>query len=306
MKLATIDDESGTLVPVSDLRAALAVVTHIKEATKVEDIAKRMRDIYALSNDVGAANEYAAIYIEAARVVGRMIGPAQHGGAREGDQVQRDELAKPIPKATRAQYRAIAKHSDEHVVQYWESCNDAGDIMSKRGLAVWSGPTASLMTSNSDEWYTPPHVIEAARKTLGAIDLDPCTSEVAQKWIGATEYFTITDDGLSKDWHGRTWLNPPYGGKAKVWVKDLEIAYEDGAIPAAIALLNGTACKNSWFDPYWDRPHCWMGPLKFLDINGNEVAKAPFLSLAVYFGTQERLFGKHFSQVGHVFLPWTG
>lgn len=57
------------------------------------------------------------------------------------------------------------------------------------------------------EWYTPKEIIQA----LGEFDLDPCTSEAAYKLNhSAKHYFTKEDDGLSKEWFGRIWLNPPY------------------------------------------------------------------------------------------------
>jgi DNA N-6-adenine-methyltransferase (Dam) len=60
------------------------------------------------------------------------------------------------------------------------------------------------------EWYTPPHIIEAARRVLGTIDLDPASCREAQECVHATQFFTTTDDGLQQTWRGRVWLNPPY------------------------------------------------------------------------------------------------
>ncbi len=57
---------------------------------------------------------------------------------------------------------------------------------------------------SSDEWYTPPHIIDR----LGKFDLDPacgpgCLTSPAKVKIGPDK------DGLTQPWHGRVWLNPP-------------------------------------------------------------------------------------------------
>lgn len=60
---------------------------------------------------------------------------------------------------------------------------------------------------SSDEWYTPRWIIDV----LGPFDLDPCAppEDVRPFTIAHTAY-TKADDGLSHDWHGTVWLNPPY------------------------------------------------------------------------------------------------
>jgi ParB family chromosome partitioning protein len=60
------------------------------------------------------------------------------------------------------------------------------------------------------EWDTPPHIIEAARKSMGSIDCDPASSERANKIVKAKEFFIAEDDGLSKKWHENVWLSPPH------------------------------------------------------------------------------------------------
>jgi hypothetical protein len=58
------------------------------------------------------------------------------------------------------------------------------------------------------EWLTPPAILDA----LGghrSFDLDPATPDI-QPWPTARHRFTKADDGLSQDWFGRVWLNPPY------------------------------------------------------------------------------------------------
>ena len=69
-----------------------------------------------------------------------------------------------------------------------------------------------IVASGENEWYTPEKYVEAARKVLGKIDLDPASSKPANKIIKATKFYTLADDGLKQPWNGRLWLNPPYGG----------------------------------------------------------------------------------------------
>ena len=70
---------------------------------------------------------------------------------------------------------------------------------------------------DSDTWLTPPHVLQA----LGAFDLDPCAAPEPRPWATATEHWTHEAGALRRSWHGRVWLNPPYGGPSVVgpWLR---------------------------------------------------------------------------------------
>lgn len=57
----------------------------------------------------------------------------------------------------------------------------------------------------SDEWYTPLEIIQS----LGEFDLDPC-APMKPLWQTARVMINKEQDGLSKEWKGRVWLNPPY------------------------------------------------------------------------------------------------
>jgi phage N-6-adenine-methyltransferase len=59
--------------------------------------------------------------------------------------------------------------------------------------------------NTTDEWYTPIEYINA----LGEFDLDPAAA-INPLWQTAKVQYTKEDDGLSKEWFGRVWLNPPY------------------------------------------------------------------------------------------------
>jgi hypothetical protein len=56
----------------------------------------------------------------------------------------------------------------------------------------------------SIEWFTPPHIFA---KLLLTFDLDPCAPAGGVPWIPARRHFSIEDDGLAQEWHGRVWLS---------------------------------------------------------------------------------------------------
>ena len=65
--------------------------------------------------------------------------------------------------------------------------------------------TFEKSANTTDEWYTPKEIIDA----LGKFDLDPC-APVKPLWQTAETMYNKNHDGLTKDWVGRVWLNPPY------------------------------------------------------------------------------------------------
>jgi len=78
--------------------------------------------------------------------------------------------------------------------------------------------SASIKHSNeTNEQYTPAEVVEASRQVLGVIDLDPATSELANKRVRATNIYTVEDGAKTFEdvWEGNVFLNPP-GGKRMV------------------------------------------------------------------------------------------
>lgn len=70
--------------------------------------------------------------------------------------------------------------------------------------------------ADTDVWLTPPYLL----KPLGRFDLDPC-APMTRPWDTATVHYTKADNGLTKPWFGRVWLNPPYGAESVKWVKRL-------------------------------------------------------------------------------------
>lgn len=124
-------------------------------------------------------------------------------------------------------------------------------------------------TTNDDQWLTPPWIIE----TLGPFDLDPC-APVNRPWNTAKEHYTKLDDGLSKPWHGRVWLNPPYGKETFKWLAKLA-EHKNG-----IALIFARTETLGFHEYVWneaDSIFFFKGRLSFYKVTGEKggTANAP-------------------------------
>jgi hypothetical protein len=60
------------------------------------------------------------------------------------------------------------------------------------------------------EWISNRDLVDSAHLLMGGIDLDPASSAMANKYVNAKNFYTISDDGLNdQDWHGNVYLFPP-------------------------------------------------------------------------------------------------
>lgn len=132
-----------------------------------------------------------------------------------------------------------------------------------------------------DEWLTPPAIIEA----LGPFDLDPC-SPIDRPWPTAAQHFTLLDDGLKQPWHGRVWLNPPYGRETGRWLERL--AEHPGG---GIALIFARTETEMFFDQVWRKATALLfvrGRLHFHHVDGTRAkANAGAPSVLVAYGAGE-------------------
>lgn len=103
--------------------------------------------------------------------------------------------------------------------------------------------THQTSIGKNDEWLTPPEIINA----LGIFDLDPCAA-IGSPFKTALNQFDITDNGLSRKWFGRVWLNPPFNRYERGdWMKHMS-EHNNGVmlIPAALETENA-------FDYVWNK-----------------------------------------------------
>jgi len=164
-------------------------------------------------------------------------------------------------------------------------------LLTKRSIDV-------CFSSKSAEWNTPYHIVELLLKTLGSVDLDPCSNSRINPNIPAKRLYTKTEDGLNKNWAGRVYMNPPYGREISKWVKKLDIEYKNNNIVEAITLLPART-DTAWFKILRAYPRCFIhGRLKF----GTAKNSAPFPSVVIYLGIRPEKFYRVFSEYGDVYV----
>lgn len=165
-----------------------------------------------------------------------------------------------------------------------------------------SQPMSLLTAQGTVEWYTPPNLIERARAVLGAIDLDPASSDVAQQWIKATKYHTI-ETPSQEAWSGRVWLNPPFND-TDTWVDRLDGEYLNGDVTAAVLLVN-SAPGYIWWENLWRRrPICMLRErLPFWTPKGKQDEPAKKGTTIAYYGDDVTAFKRAFSDLGRIILP---
>jgi len=168
-------------------------------------------------------------------------------------------------------------------------------------LRWWAKLQGVHFSSESDEWLTPPLIIERVLKMWEEIDLDPCSNSHEEPNVPAKRHFTAEDDGLAQDWHGRVYMNPPYGYVIAEWVEHLCREFEQCNVTEAIALVPSRT-DTEWFRRFKDFPRCFVwGRLHF---SGNDMG-APFPSMVVYLGDKLEAFIGAFSDIGDIYARVT-
>lgn len=156
-------------------------------------------------------------------------------------------------------------------------------------------------TSGDYEYYTPIEIVEAARRVMGSIGLDPASSKIANAIVRADAYFTEADDGLSMLWHGNVWMNHPFGRESNPrWVSKLIREHEQGHVTQACCITY--ACTSeAWFRPLYDYPMCFLSPRTNYRLpNGKIKTGVTKGSVVAYLGTNVDAFAREFSGLGFV------
>jgi phage N-6-adenine-methyltransferase len=154
--------------------------------------------------------------------------------------------------------------------------------------------------TGDNEWYTPEIYIEAARRAMGEIDLEPASNAVAQETVGAATFYTKEDSGLDKPWRGRVWMNPPYAaGLVDEFIAKLCEHVQSGEVTSAVVLVNN-ATETRWFQEGMALASavCFpRGRIRFISPDGE--LGTPLQGQAfLYFGPDAAAFSDEFGEFG--------
>lgn len=157
----------------------------------------------------------------------------------------------------------------------------------------------ALTSNKTDEHNTPKFLIDAARAIMGGIDLDPMSNPIANQTVRAHRIFTKADDGLTKPWLGRIWLNPPFSLADRA-VPRLIASYESGDVFEAVLLLK-SAVETKRYQLLYPYPFCEFNKRVNYVALGNK-SGSPFATTLFYLGPNFPRFRQIMSGYGRVHL----
>lgn len=161
--------------------------------------------------------------------------------------------------------------------------------------------------SGNTEWYTPPEIIEAARKCLGVIEFDPFSCYKANRTVNALYYLTKEQDGYSERWgRCKTWCNHPFSRENNQRIAN-KVINEHTKEGAEIVMITFAATSESWFKPLLAYPQCFLyGRTNYFDEQGNKVKGVTKGSVITYLGNNVDKFYEAFKHLGQVKVPYEG
>lgn len=190
---------------------------------------------------------------------------------------------------------------------------ELGIAPSRDAVGIGSGPLlgqASHRLINQDsgdvEYYTPSEIVEAARRVMGQIELDPFSSATANERVKAARYFTPREDGLAQPWITPAfWMNHPFGRTTNgPCIRKADAEYESGRAVSGCC-ITFAATSEQWFQPLLRRPQCYLTPrTNYYNPDGSLKVGVTKGSVVTYFGRDIEAFAREFSAFGVIKVAW--
>ena len=135
--------------------------------------------------------------------------------------------------------------------------------------------TDVMFSSDNITWETPQDLFNKLNNEFN-FETDVCALSINTK---CSNYYTPDIDGLSQEWKGSCWMNPPYGKEIGLWIKK---AYEESLKGSIIVCLIPARTDTKYWHDYCMRAteiRFIRGRLKFSNSNNS----APFPSAIIIF-----------------------
>lgn len=166
----------------------------IFERLQVRDMAKAVQVAAAVKDRREVQTEASLLVMDAERAIAKANPPRQgrEGGKKSTifstsfsgqDSEIRQEEEVTLSRSQVGDIHSAHRHlSDDDYDQVKEVARERSEPLTRLALKnarVENGQMHVGQNSEQMEWFTPPHVIDAARATMGGIDLDPATTATA-------------------------------------------------------------------------------------------------------------------------------
>ncbi len=302
-----MDIQTDSLVIFSRASAMLAEADTIQKAKELKSLALTAAEWAKRKNMGNEAIQHCRSYaLDAERKMGEMLLSTQrHSGGKPGAK----------PNVTSA-HRVLVTPSSRPTPTLKELGLSKKESSSAQKLAklpqpqfdkIKNGflPKSAHVSNNSgeNEWYTPDYILDAVREVLTHIDCDPASSKIANQRVMASHYFTKSDDGLSKTWGKRCFINPPYAQPLiSKFASAIASKVESKEVSEACVLTNN-ATETEWFQSILSvsSAGCFVkSRVRFLDPAGNPGAPLQG-QIVLYIGKKPAAFSKSFSAIGRCF-----
>lgn len=296
------DNAKHQLEQIKDIESGIDYLNKVKA---IEVWAK------AEKKDAELQNIIAEQKLRTQRVLGRLIKEGQQKGEvrkqsdgqsrsiTEGNTSKLSDIGI-TPKQSHV-FQQIAKipeqKFEEFITEKKQDVKDAVAELTTAGALRLSKGTHVSNNSGENEWYTPACYIESARKVMGSIDLDPASSQIANKTVKAKKYYNEEENGLLKKWIGNIWMNPPY---SQPLINDFILKLETEKYTQAIVLVNN-ATETKWGQKLLQLSSavCFhTGRIRFISPNGAQGAAPLQGQIIAYIGLNFSDFIEEFKKYG--------
>jgi len=298
------------LVKLDEAKRALAEASTLQEIKDIRDKAEAIKAyVKAAGYSLEMQNQAAETKLRAERKGGELLKEMEKN---KGGQPSEKNRAHHVPgtptlkdlgihRLQSQRWQQIADLPEESFENKIEEVKQKYEELTQSIFLQLSKSLRAHVANNSgdNEWYTPEIYINAARETLGEIDLDPASNPTANEIVKAKTFYTAEDSGLEKEWVGNVWMNPPYESRLiGSFIDKLLVHYVKEQIPQAIVLVNN-ATETQWFQLIAEaaRASCFpKGRVKFWHPRKEAV---PLQGQSIlYLGQNKERFIQNFHQFG--------